>query len=282
MKLHIDHLITGFRATASPPIMYLKLNEAINDPSSSLTKVSEVISEDSSLSARLLKLVNSSFYGFPQRIGTISDAVFLVGSNQVRDLALATTMMNTFKGIPEELISMEKFWKHSLACGIGSKIIAETAGSTDIERFFVSGVLHDIGRLVLFTKAPVESRTILEKSQTELLPLYTIETNEIGFSHCEIGRALADSWRLPQIFQEVIGYHHLPEKAQQYPFETAVVHLADIIAHALQIGNSGEHFVPPLEKKSWERLNLSTHHIEIIMNSVMNEIETLNHLLEPE
>ncbi len=275
-------LIEGFRGTASLPIIYLKLHEAINDPYSSLSKVSAIISDDAGLSARLLKLVNSSFYGFPQRIETISDAVSLVGSKQVRDLALVTTMMKAFQGIPEDLIDMEMFWMHSMACGVGAKVISEMIGESQIERYFVAGVLHDLGRLIMYSKVPNESRIILERAKNEHRPMVDIEYDVLDCSHTEIGRALVDAWKLPSCFQEVVAYHHTPEKAQQYPIETAAVHIADIVVHALQYGTSGERFVPCMKKESWHKLNLSIDELPKLVRTIERDVESVVHLLQSE
>ncbi len=275
-----EKLIHGFRGTAVPPIMYIRLNEAINNPDSSLADVSQIISDDSSLSARLLKLVNSSFYGFSQRVGTISEAVFLVGSHQVRDLALVTTMVHTFGGIPEDLINMEEFWLHSLACGVGSKVIAQSMGETEIERFFVSGVLHDIGRVILFNRAPDKSRRMLQRSIKEQRPLIDIEREEIGCTHSEIGKALLEAWRLPSYFQEVVSLHHKPEWAQYYPIETASVHVSDVLAHSLQIGSSGERFVPAMNKECWGKLNITNSKIPTLMKKIEHEVDSIAWLLQ--
>jgi HD-like signal output (HDOD) protein len=273
-------LVADFRGTASLPLIYFKLNDAINDPNTSIHKISNVISEDASLSARLLKLVNSPFYGFPQAVGTISEAVFLVGSQQVREVALATTMMSTFNGIPGDLMNMEKFWLHSLACGVGAKVIAETIGEPEFERFFVAGVLHDIGRLVLFSKAPEESKSILRRAQQEKRPMVDVEYDEIGCSHAEIGRALLDAWKLPQYYQEVAGFHHSPESAQQYPLETVIVHVADTIAHTLQYGTSGELYVPQMNKNSWRKLNLSLNQLSKLIHVIEHEVNLVLNMFQ--
>ncbi len=275
-----SRLVADFKGTASLPIIYFKLNEAINDPNTSIHKISNVISEDASLSARLLKLVNSPFYGFPQKIGTISEAVFLVGSQQVRDVALATTMMSTFSGIPSDLMNMEKFWMHSLACGVGAKIIAETTGEPEFERFFVAGVLHDIGRLVMFSKAPDESKIILQRALNEKRPMVEVEYDEIGCSHAEIGRALLDAWKLPQYYQDVAMFHHSPERAQQYPLETVIVHVADTIAHTLRYGTSGELYVPRMHKESWHKLNLSLNQLSKLIHVIEHEVNLVLNMFQ--
>ncbi|MBP6671985.1 MAG: HDOD domain-containing protein [Bacteroidetes bacterium] len=275
-----ERLLQDYRASSSPPIVYLKLNEEINHSDSSLTRIGKIISEDSSLSARLLKLVNSAFYGFPQRIGTISEAVFLVGSVQVRDLALVTTLMSTFKGIPEDVITTEQFWMHSLATGTGCKVIAELTGQSDLERYFLLGVLHDIGRIVLFSTQPVLSQKMLKRAIVEKVSLTTAERDELGFTHADIGKALAEMWRLPSYLQEVTLYHHQPEKAVHYPLETSVVHSADVLAHALRFGASGEPCMPVLNKNSWERLKIPFHGIPPMMDRITKETEAVMWLTE--
>ncbi len=273
-----ESLIQNFRGTASPPTMYLRLNEAVNHPDSSLDTIGKIISEDSSLSARLLKLVNSSFYGFPRKIGKISEAVLLVGSHQVRDLALVTTVMDVFKGIPKDLITTEEFWLHSLAVGTGSKLIAETMGESELERYFVLGVMHDIGRLILFTTAPDVSRKMLRRAIAEQQTLNTIEKDELGFSHVDVGKKLIEMWRLPGNLQEVVEFHHKPEWAVHYPIETATVHTADVLSHALQLGSSGEPFVPILNKQCWEKLNIAQSKIPTLMEKIENETNAIGWL----
>jgi HD-like signal output (HDOD) protein len=270
-----ESLLGKFRASSSPPTIYLRLNDEVNHPDSSLARVGTIISEDASLSARLLRLVNSSFYGFPQRIDTISQAVFLVGSRQVRDLALVTTLMNAFGGIPEELIDTEDFWLHSLACGTGSKCIASAMGKSDMERYFMLGVMHDIGRIVIFNALPEISVKMLQRADRETKSLTALEQEELGFTHADVGRSLAEHWKLPHVLQEVVSYHHRPGSSSHYPVETAIVHTADVLSHALQIGSSGEPAVPPLSKKAWERLGIPAFSIRPLMESIHRETKAL-------
>ena len=125
----------------SLPMIFTRIDEAVNNPRSSLADIGRIISEDSSLTARLLKIVNSAFYSFPSKIETISRAVTVVGTQQLRDLALATSVMKLFQGIPPDLINMEAFWKHSIACGVAARVLAAHKREANIERFFVAGIL---------------------------------------------------------------------------------------------------------------------------------------------
>lgn len=270
-----EDIVRSFRGTVSPPVMYLRLNDAINHPDSSLAMIGRIIGEDSALSARLLRLVNSPFYGFPQRIETISDAVFLVGSHQVRDLALVTTMMNSFKDIPKELIDTQEFWLHSLACGVAAKILGEEMGSSDLERLFLLGVMHDIGRLVMYHVLPQKAVKMLQRTKAEGVTMLQAEKEALGFSHADIGKILTDEWRLPGSVQEVVLYHHLPGWAKVFPTETAIIHVADVLSHVTRLGSSGEPYVPMLRKESWDLIGIPRSSIVPLVERIVEETKAM-------
>lgn len=270
-----EDIVRSFRGTVSPPVMYLRLNDAINHPDSSLAMIGRIIGEDSALTARLLRLVNSPFYGFPQRIDTISDAVFLVGSHQVRDLALVTTMMNSFNGIPKELVDTQEFWLHSLACGVAAKVLGEEMGVSDLERLFLLGVMHDIGRLVMYHVLPQKAVKMLQRTKADGVTLLQAEKEALGFSHADIGKILADEWRLPGSIQEVVLYHHLPGWAKVFPTETAIIHVADVLTHVARIGSSGEPYVPMLRKESWDLIGIPRSSIVPLIERIVDETKAI-------
>ncbi len=247
-------LLRGYIEISSLPTIFTRINEAVNNPRSSMNEIAKIISEDAGLTARLLMVVNSAFFSFPQRIESIGKAISIVGTQQLRDLALATSIIKLFKGIPDDLINMEKFWKHSVGVGIAARTVAAYRREMNVERYFVAGILHDIGRLVMFVKIPDKSRQILERAREKNELLHIAEHEELGFDHAAVGRALVQSWKLPHYLEEVIGYHHKPESATRFPLETAIVHLGDIMAHAMQLGSSGERFVPSLNPEACEKV----------------------------
>lgn len=250
-------LINGTLDIPSLPMIFTRIDEAVNNPRSSLADIGRIISEDSSLTARLLKIVNSALYSFPNKIETISRAVTVVGTQQLRDLALATSVMKLFRGIPPDLIDMEAFWRHSIACGIAARVLAALKREANIERFFVAGILHDIGRLVLCIKNPDWMRAALGRCHASGELLYAVENEELGFDHAAVGRVLLESWKLPASLVETVACHHNPEAARRFPVEAANVHLADIIAHAMQLGSTGERLVPTLSSVAWERTGVA-------------------------
>lgn len=256
MAVEPKDLLQGYGSIPSLPMIYYRIEETINRSASSLTDVGKIVGRDPGLTTRLLKLVNSAFYGFPRRIETVSQALVVIGLNQLRDLVLATSIINLFQGIPKDLVSMESFWRHSIACGLAARLIADRRNEAHPERFFVAGMVHDVGRLIMYKKIGDLCREALIKAKTKGIPLAVAERETIGFDHCEIGRMLFKSWGLPGSLEEAVTCHHRPGKAGLYPLEAAVVHVADVLVNAFRWGTSGEPGVPEFCPSAWEMLEL--------------------------
>lgn len=250
-------LVRGDTHVSSLPLVLIKLNEAMNNPFCSIIDIGKVISEDQGLTARLLRIANSPFYSYPSKVDTITKAITIIGTQQIMDLVLATSVMKLFKGIPEELITMESFWHHSIACGTIARILAQFRHEPNIERFFVAGVLHDIGRLLMFAKMPQAVAELMFRCKNNGELVYKTERDTLKFDHADVGEALLKEWKLPVSLVEMVAFHHHPLRAKNYGIEASVIHIADIVAHALQIGSSGEFFVPVFEPGAWELIKLS-------------------------
>ncbi len=263
-------LITGSTRVSSLPEIFMMINEVVNDPTSSFSDISRVVNLDPALSARLLKIVNSSFYSFPSNIDTVTHAISVIGTEQLHDLALATTILSTFKGIPDTIVNMNLFGRHSMGVAIIARNLAIHCRETNPERFFLAGILHDIGRLIILENLPEESKEIVSR-QTEVGGImWQIEREVLGFDHADVGAALARAWKLPLSLEEIIGNHHNPARSKRYPLETTIIHLADIIAKAMELGTSGDIHVSPLDEKSWEQLKLPIG----IFSALWNQVET--------
>ena len=264
----LEELLSDVSSVPSLPLLYSRLDEAINHPRSSIADIAKVLSEDQGLTSRILKLANSPLFGYFSKIDTITQAVTIIGIQQVRDLALAISVMGLFKGIPKDLVTMESFWRHSIGAALSARVLAATQREPNLERFFVAGILHDIGRLVLFTRMPDLSRTIMEISRTEQRCLYEVERQLLGYDHATIGGSLLRRWKLPVRVAEPVEYHHSSSQAIQFPRESAVLHCADILTHALGFGGCGENAVPPLINDSWERLSIAPQQIPHIVAQI--------------
>ncbi|MFQ5537928.1 MAG: HDOD domain-containing protein [Gemmatimonadota bacterium] len=271
--------VSGAGRVASPPLIYERLTEVIHHPRSGAADIATVISEDQGLTARLLRVVNSAFFSLPWRVDTVTAAVRVVGTQQIRDLAVATAVVRLFDDVPSELIHMDSFWHHSLACGVTARVLATHRGEENIERFFVAGLLHDVGRLLMFTNAGSEMAEAMQISAESRAPLYTVEREVLGLDHARVGGALMEEWNFPPALLEAVRFHHDPLRASRFPAEVSAIHVSDIVAHALAWGKSGEPYVPPLKPPAWECLALDPALIPMVLEDAERQLDAAFHLI---
>jgi HD-like signal output (HDOD) protein len=240
---------------ASFPDIYFRIKEVLEDDSASATRIAKVVSTDMSLAAKLIKLVNSPLYGFPQTIDSISRAVALVGAKELSTLALGISAINYFKDIPPELVDMKKFWRHSITCGILAKILAATQIGLSPERFFIAGLLHDVGRLIMFKKLPYASTEAMLFARENSIPLVEAERSTMDFCHTDISRPLLEAWKFPEGLSNMINFHHNPMEFPN-PLEPAIIHLADNLTNAMEIAQGGMYVLPGVDEQAWEILGI--------------------------
>lgn len=262
-------LIKGITKVASLPTVYLKLQEAIRKPGVTNQEITQIINEDAAMAARLLRIANSAFYNFPSKVDTVTQAITIIGVNQLQDLVLACSMVSMFKNVPEELVTMESFWKHSIACGVTARIIASLRRENNIERFFLAGLLHDLGRLIFYMLRSKDMAEVIQRSEQDKCLLTTSEKEYFGFNHAKLGAMLLKTWKLPPSLVESTAYHHSPHHAKQYMLEASIVHIADVIANALAFGSTGEKRVPAINNESWEIIGLPTSAINNIIDKLV-------------
>ncbi|NOZ11873.1 MAG: HDOD domain-containing protein [Gammaproteobacteria bacterium] len=275
----LDVLVCRINTLFTLPDIYARLVEAVNHPHTSFEDIGTIIASDVGLAARLLRIANSALFNFPGEVDSIGRAVTIIGTEQLRDLVLATTVTRLFREIPIGTINMRSFWEHSVACGIVARNIATYRRESNFERYYVLGLLHDIGRLVLVMELPdVMSALFIDEDESEL-QFHEREQSVLGYDHAAVGSALLEMWRIPQSIYEPTACHHRPQSSRHYPLESAVVHTADIIVHSLRIGGTGEYYVPPLNSVAWERLDISEQslagiieHSEKQFNEVVDDI----------
>lgn len=268
MAISRDEILRNAHNVASLPLIYTRINEAVDERSSSMAAIGAIIQEDTGLSARILRLANSAFYGYPSQIGTIEKALTIIGLKPMRDLALATSMMQIFKDIPEDVINMKSFWEHSIACGVTARILAIRQGQPNAESYFLGGILHDIGQLILLQQIPQQIKYLLQLGERQNTLIVELERKEFGFDHASLGGRLLRMWKLPGFLISMVAAHHNPSSATQFKKAAAVIHFADILAHTLKMGASCEKNIPKLDKKAWEILELSPATLPIIAEQV--------------
>lgn len=269
----VQALVKSCGDLASLPSVYERLSAVIRNRKATANDIGKVVSEDPSLTARLLRLVNSAFFGFPSKIETISRAVMVVGTDQLRDLCLATSVIHMFDGIKKQVIDMQAFWKHSLSTGVAARALAKIHKENNVERFFVAGLLHDIGRLILYVKSGDEMADLIQRSRTENLLLDQLENEFFGYDHCQVGGALITEWNLPESLNAAVLFHHDPSQTKKFTMEALYIHFADIIANALEMGTSGGYFVPPPHTELFQKLNLKVEQIPFLLTEIKDQAE---------
>ncbi|TVM15389.1 HDOD domain-containing protein [Oceanidesulfovibrio indonesiensis] len=255
LNLTVAELMRDDVKLGSLPMVFHKLVDVVNDSRSSATDVAEIISNDMDLAARVLKVVNSPFYGLSVPIDSVSRAVAILGSNQLVSLAMGISVVTHFRGISSQHISMEGFWKHSIAVGIGARLLGSYHKTPNTERFFVAGLLHDVGRLMMYKHLPGPMHDALDRADQSCCLLLDAEKEILGFSHPELGAALLKEWRLPvSLERNVAGHHDIDKAANQQ--EAAIMLTADWLAHGMELGTSGERYMPRYPAAAWDVLDI--------------------------
>jgi len=270
----IDHLV-------SLPSVGVRINEAVSNPNSTADDIGRLISQDPAMAARVLRIANSPAYGLSSQITTISRAVSIVGTQFIRDLVLATSTISAFKDIPNDLVSLENFWDHSLYCGIAARLLAEQRGMKHAETEFLAGLLHDIGQLVIFHKQPEEARRalLLSVEGPDDLALHKAEQTIFGFDHAQVGAELMRHWHFPPLLVACVEFHHAPQDAPQFQVEVSLVHIANSIATLAEIDSVLEDDAVRTEALAWELTGLSKDVIEPTVRATQAQFAEMRGLL---
>lgn len=235
------------------PTILSELVETINNPRSSSMDIARIVEKDTALAAKLLRIVNSPFYGFPSRIDTISRAVTIVGSKQLTTLAAGVAAISFFSGIPNQYIDMRSFWSHSLRTGFAARLLAAHATTQNPERFFVAGLLHDIGRLVLLRLRPESYARVLEYCSAHRVPAEQVERKIFGFDHGVLAGHLLKEWKFPISLEDSVAHHHSPRSSTS-TLDPTMVHVANFVATGLEVGTCA--IMPRVDDIALSRLKM--------------------------
>ena len=241
-------------------------------PQTSATQVGELISQDQALTGRVLKLVNSAYYGFPKQITTVNHAVVILGFNRVKNIVLAASIFG-LKGqrLPQRF-NAPGFWQHSLGAAVAARTAAREFGRGDPEEAFVCGLLHDVGKLVLAQVAPADYDRCLAGAEERDELILTTEREILGVDHAEVGSWLAEQWRLPPAVVSAVRGHHAPTASRKDRDAAWVTHLGDILARALQIGWAGDRSIPRIDPVLAQETGLSAAGLDRLVARVLDEL----------
>ncbi len=253
---------------------YRQIVEVLQSPRSSATQIAQVVEKDTSLSAKLLQIVNSAYYGFPSKIGSIQRAVTILGGRELTTLAIGITAIRYFSNLSQDVLDMEGFWRNAVACGVFARLLAGEKRLPSDNHFFLAGLLRDIGLLLLIGECPVTVEFIIRRSCRDKVSLPVCERESFGFSHSFLGASLLSEWKVPPYLVNIVKYKDNPLFSSE-DLESSILHVADCLSFATGYGWSPMMPIPAMEQDGWGRLELSHNVLDTLCSRADRQISEI-------
>jgi len=265
MTLKAKDVAKKIHSLASLPDVCVKINQLADDPKASTNDIKKIIETDVALSAKLLQIANSAFFGRSMRVDDLNRAIMLIGTQGLRDLVWAMSSIDTFTNLNNKNVDMRKFWEHALYTGIAARILSKKCHVINQDRLFLCGLLHDIGHLALYQVMPEEMEVSFMRAKENNERLIVAEKNVLGFTHASVSYGLLKMWKLPDSICQSVAYHHQPGKCEAYRLDASIVHIADNIAK--MAGKSGNYVDNQMriDPNAWKITGLSDKIIESVI-----------------
>lgn len=272
--LTIADLLKGDIKLASPPTTYLALKNIVEDPTKTARDAAFVIEGEAALAMRLLKIVNSAFYGFPAQISSINTAITMIGMQELQNLVLATVVIERFSNLPGQLLSIHDFWAKNLRCALIARELDVHFGRKYPDTAFLCGLVHNIGLLVMYRRIPVLAREVdllIQANRTAEVDEASIEQQVIGFDHFQLGAELCRLWKLPEVVIDSIRLHRYPDHVGSHAQIATLVRLANYYSRV----------DTPYDGVIANGFELSPEQISLILDKTHNEFEVIFKLFYP-
>jgi len=274
-------VVNRIQSLPTLPVVVEKVISLVDDPEASTADLAKIISNDQALMVKVLKVVNSAYYGLPRKISTLTQATVILGFNTIKNLVLTASVFSAFDNDGmQRKFSRVKFWDHCVGCATGSRVLSRRIRLGLPEEAFVAGLLHDVGKVVFDQFLPQDFAAILDLVDKKSLRIIDAEKEILGVDHTQIGQWLAEKWNLPPHLIAAIAYHHKPQAAGENKKIVAIVHLADAIARLEQLGYGGDSQTPVIDPKSWEMLSIPEEELGEIVLEIQEEYEKAKVFLE--
>ncbi|VAX14918.1 hypothetical protein MNBD_NITROSPINAE01-568 [hydrothermal vent metagenome] len=263
----------------------MKIISLANNPKTTPTDLVNTISMDPLLTAKLLRLVNSAFYGPNRAISSLNRAVIMLGFNTVKNMALSIAVVSSI-GIKDDFkwFTNEEFWQHNLGCAIAARMMGTTMGASplEVEEFFIAGLLHDMGRAVLIQKFQEKCETIYDPDYKPDTTRIDLENEHFGISHSELGGVVARHWKFPESLIMAIGNHHAPLSMEEdhHKMLTLTVHMADQFSHKLKIGIQNSSNTGTISEEAWAAFKLDSGQAEKCLMGLPESVEDAKAFLQ--
>lgn len=257
------------------PVIATQVIEILDNPNSSVKDLTVVINKDQVTMAKILKLVNSAFYGFPQRITTISHAITILGFNTVKGLILS---ISAFDSLKAKEFSLVEFWHHSISTATAAKYIAKQTRYPKEEEAFTVSLIHDIGKLVMVINKPKEYKEIMKLISEQGLMAIDAENQILDFNHAQIGGIAAECWNLPPIYNDTIYHHHNPEESTIDHVLTKLLFLSDIASNIFMKEQEASALYPN-RQLVMEKLKFSENNWQLLIQHLIQKKDEINEFL---
>lgn len=263
------------------PDIYWQLKEILDSHDYSMQDVAQLIVYDPGLTARMLRIVNSSYFGFAAKIETVTHAVSILGVQQIRDLVLATAIADALGDYECEHLDVKQFWLRSVYRAIAARNLAGVCSLMDGERMFVAGLLSGIGHLIIYQSIPVLAQQAQREADANGKPLHLVEREVIGFDHVQVASVLMKNWQLPDSLVAVIGHHLEPDPAADYLLDTAIVHIAALIGNAFAQNRPLDEVLVNVDGHAWDATGLDIGRCEALDVEVSEQLNSVVNMLFP-
>lgn len=276
----LDRIVGGLRALPSLPTVVFDLLQTLNDEDVDIDRLAHGIGNDQALAARTLRVANSPFYGVQGRIDSIAEAITVLGFINVRSLVATAGLATAWPASAGAGIEAGNFWRHCLAVACGAQALAAHAGMRG-EALFLAGLLHDIGRLVLVATHPDIVAEITRRRDADDCLLVEAEQAVLGFDHAQIGSELCRHWRIPDSIADAVARHHCvnPVAPGTAADMADIVHLADVIAHALDLTGGPLAMVPTPQDAAWRRVGLDREALAAVLKRTERQFDGMTNIL---
>jgi putative nucleotidyltransferase with HDIG domain len=262
------------RMPSLSPVIH-KINEVANSVKSSAQDLTDVIQLDPVLTAKVIRMVNSAYFGLPQEVKSLKPAVVMLGLNTIKNVALSSAFLGNVYLKGKTSLDGEDFWKHSLGVAVACKMIAKRLNIATklLEEYFIAGLIHDIGKVLINNFFPDEMNIIIEQSQQTNDLVTDIEKNVLGLSHEEVGIAIGKKWKFENNLLYAVGRHHQPILQGNSAIFSMVTAVADTFVKILKVGFSGNQKIQPIHEDVWKILNLDEQTVFTALSTINEEIE---------
>jgi putative nucleotidyltransferase with HDIG domain len=235
-KENTYRLLTNIRNLPSLPSIILEVSKLLNNSQTSASDLGKIIGKDQGLVAKILTVANSPLYGLPRRVATVEFAIVILGFDHIKNIVMAISMIEAFKGKDKSNWDNKSYWNHTLFTATAAKGIADELGYSKSGEVFTAALLHDLGISVIQRYFNIEFNNICRLVDEQQMRFLIAEKKNLGITHQEVGKFLIDRWNLPESLGEAIANHHQPSKAENNIKLSSIIHLADYMTQRIGAG----------------------------------------------